>query len=36
MKGKANVLIVVATLFAVAGAAIYLKKRTDYKKQLNK
>lgn len=34
-KGKANVLIVVATLFAVAGVAIYLKQHADYKKKLN-
>lgn len=30
---KANVLIVIATLFAVTGAAIYLKKKADYKNQ---
>lgn len=34
-KGKANVLIVLATLFAVSGAAIYLTQHMEYKKKLN-
>lgn len=34
-KGKANVLIVIATLFAVTGVAIYLKQNMEFKKKLN-
>lgn len=34
-KGKVNILIVIATLFAVSGVAVYLTQHATYKKKLN-